>query len=87
MSEGRVYIPCSCDSGSEGAEEANEYISASIDGRAKRMVARGRCIWQLSKMLIQLMCYLSVVNSRLFGTWQICRLVCPCSIQLSNVHG
>jgi hypothetical protein len=44
MSEGRVYIPCSCDSGSEGAEEVNEYIFASIDGRAERTVARDRCI-------------------------------------------
>jgi hypothetical protein len=26
LSKERVYIPCSCDSGSEGAEEENEYI-------------------------------------------------------------
>jgi hypothetical protein len=44
MSEGRVYIPCSCDFWSEVAEEANKYIFASVDGRAKRTVARGRCI-------------------------------------------
>jgi hypothetical protein len=44
MSKGRVYIPCSCDSGSEGAEEANKYIFASVDGRVERTVASGRCI-------------------------------------------
>jgi hypothetical protein len=44
MSEGRVYNPCSCDSGSKGAEEANEYIFVSVDGRAERTVAKGRCI-------------------------------------------
>jgi hypothetical protein len=43
-SEGRVYIPCSCDSGSEGTDEANEYIFAFVDGRVERIVARGRCI-------------------------------------------
>jgi hypothetical protein len=44
MSEGRVYIPFSYDSESEGAEEANEYIFVSVDGRAKKTMARGRCI-------------------------------------------
>jgi hypothetical protein len=31
--------------------------------------------------------YLSVVNSRLFGIWEIFWLVCPWSTQLSSVHG
>jgi hypothetical protein len=44
MSEGRVYIPCSCDFRSEGAEEANKYIFVSVDGRVERTMARGRCI-------------------------------------------
>jgi hypothetical protein len=44
MSEGRVYIPYSCDFRSEGVEEANEYIFVFIDRRAERTVARGRCI-------------------------------------------
>jgi hypothetical protein len=44
MSEGRVYIPCFCDSRSEGVEETNEYIFVYVDGRAKRTVPRGRCI-------------------------------------------
>jgi hypothetical protein len=56
MSEGRVYIPCYCDSGSEGAEEANEYIFASIDGRAESHL---KCD--------STYVYLSLVNSRLFG--------------------
>jgi hypothetical protein len=45
----------SCDSGSKGVEEGNEYIFASVDGRAERIVARVQCIWQSSEMLIQLM--------------------------------
>jgi hypothetical protein len=44
MYEGRVYIPSACDFRSYGAEEANEYIFASVDGRVERVVARGRCI-------------------------------------------
>jgi hypothetical protein len=44
MSEVRVYIVCSCDSGSQGTKEANEYIFAFVDERAKRTMARGRSI-------------------------------------------
>jgi hypothetical protein len=44
MSKGWVYIPCSSDFRSEGAEEANEYIFVSVDGRTERTVARGKCI-------------------------------------------
>jgi hypothetical protein len=42
MFEGRIYIACSCDSGSYGAEEVNEYIFASVDERAERTVAMCR---------------------------------------------
>jgi hypothetical protein len=44
MPEERVYIPYSCDFGSKGAEETNEYIFVSVDGKAERTVANGRCI-------------------------------------------
>jgi hypothetical protein len=44
MFETWVYIYCPCHSGSYGTEEANKYIFASIDGRAERTIARGRCI-------------------------------------------
>jgi hypothetical protein len=44
MSEIKVYIFYPCHSEFKGADEANEYIFASLDGRAEKTMPRGRCI-------------------------------------------
>jgi hypothetical protein len=52
MSEGRVYIPCSCDSGSEGAEEENEYILDVYDNHLKcRFNLRASYLWSIHDYL------------------------------------
>jgi hypothetical protein len=44
MSEIKVYIFYPCHSESKGTDETNEYIFASLDGRAEKTMPRGRCI-------------------------------------------
>jgi hypothetical protein len=49
-----------------GPKEPNKQMNIYFvfaDRRAKRTMTMGRCIWQSSKILIQLTCCLSMINA------------------------